>query len=61
LLVEWGDPVAGLLAEDRLRVELVGRDPTGADETRRITVGSTGPSWAERADAITAALERWSV
>jgi tRNA threonylcarbamoyladenosine biosynthesis protein TsaE len=60
LLVEWGDPVAELLAEDRLRVELVGVDPTGADETRRITVEPTGDAWTRRRDEIDAALQRWS-
>src|SRR4029077_4321721 len=57
LLVEWGDPVAELLADDRLRVELVGVDPTGADETRRITVEPSGDTWAERRADIAAALE----
>ena len=60
LLVEWGDPVAELLAEDRLRVELVGTDPTGADETRRITIEPTGHAWGERSSRIAAALARWS-
>jgi tRNA threonylcarbamoyladenosine biosynthesis protein TsaE len=60
LLVEWGDPVAELLAEDRLRVELVGIDPTGADETRRITIQSSGGTWSERRDGIAEALEPWS-
>jgi tRNA threonylcarbamoyladenosine biosynthesis protein TsaE len=60
LLVEWGDPVAELLAEDRLRVELVGIDPTGADETRRITLEPSGDTWAERRPDIAAALEGWS-
>jgi len=60
LLVEWGDPVAELLADDRLRVELVGIDPTGADETRRITLEPSGDTWAERRPDIAAALEGWS-
>jgi tRNA threonylcarbamoyladenosine biosynthesis protein TsaE len=60
LLVEWGDPVAELLAEDRLRVELVGIDPTGADETRRISLEPSGDSWADRRDRIAAAVQRWS-
>jgi tRNA threonylcarbamoyladenosine biosynthesis protein TsaE len=60
LLVEWGDPVAELLADDRLRVELVGIDPTGADETRRITLEPSGDTWAERRHDIAAALEGWS-
>ena len=60
LLVEWGDPVAELLADDRLRVELVGIDPTGADETRRITLEPSGDTWAERRADIAAAFEGWS-
>jgi len=60
LLVEWGDPVAELLADDRLRIELVGIDPTGADETRRITLEPSGDTWAERRPDIVAALEGWS-
>jgi len=60
LLVEWGDPVAELLADDRLRVELVGVDPTGADETRRITIQPSGRGWAERRDALADALRRSS-
>ena len=60
LLVEWGDPVAELLADDRLRIELVGVDPTGADETRRITLEPSGDAWAERRPDIAVALEGWS-
>jgi tRNA threonylcarbamoyladenosine biosynthesis protein TsaE len=60
LLVEWGDPVAELLADDRLRIELVGIDPTGADETRRITVEPSGDTWAERRADLAAALDGWS-
>ena len=56
LLVEWGDPVAELLADERLRIELTTDDPS---ERRRIVVSSTGASWDERADAIALALERW--
>ena len=59
LLVEWGDPVADLLADDRLRIEFVGTDPTGTDETRRITLSPTGEAWIERRERIEAALERW--
>jgi tRNA threonylcarbamoyladenosine biosynthesis protein TsaE len=60
LLVEWGDPVAELLAPERLRVVLVGQDPSGVDETRRITLETVGAAWDERADAIAAALGRWA-
>jgi tRNA threonylcarbamoyladenosine biosynthesis protein TsaE len=60
LLVEWGDPVAELLAEDRLRIELVGTDPSGADETRRITIEPRGDAWSERSGQIAAAVERWA-
>ncbi|HEX3299858.1 MAG TPA: tRNA (adenosine(37)-N6)-threonylcarbamoyltransferase complex ATPase subunit type 1 TsaE [Actinomycetota bacterium] len=60
LIVEWGDPVAELLAEDRLRIEFVGVDPTGGDETRRITFQTSGSTWADRRDELAAVLERWS-
>jgi tRNA threonylcarbamoyladenosine biosynthesis protein TsaE len=56
LLVEWGDPVAELLADERLRIELTTDDRS---ESRRIAVSSTGASWDERADAIALALEPW--
>ena len=49
LLVEWGDAVAALLAEDRLRIELAASDPTGADETRRIAIAAdAGDAWTHR-------------
>jgi tRNA threonylcarbamoyladenosine biosynthesis protein TsaE len=60
LLVEWGDPVAELLGTERLRVEFVGEDPTGTDETRRISFATIGPTWDERGAAIVAALGRWA-
>jgi len=60
LLVEWGDAVAELLAEDRLRIELIGIDPSGADETRRITIEASGAAWTGRRDEIAAALGRWA-
>jgi tRNA threonylcarbamoyladenosine biosynthesis protein TsaE len=55
LLVEWGEPVAELLADDRLRVELTA-DP---DEVRRIVVGTVGAAWAEREDELAACLAPW--
>jgi tRNA threonylcarbamoyladenosine biosynthesis protein TsaE len=60
LLVEWGDPVADLLGAERLRVELVGEDPSGLDETRRISIAGVGASWDARAQTIDAALRRWA-
>ena len=56
LLVEWGDPVAELLADERLRIEFT-TEPDG--ETREIAVETTGPAWDERADAIGEALAPW--
>ena len=55
LLVEWGDPVAELLADERLRVEFAAEP----DDVRRITVATIGPSWEERAGNLTDALTRW--
>jgi tRNA threonylcarbamoyladenosine biosynthesis protein TsaE len=56
LLVEWGDPVAELLADDRLRVELT----AGEDDVRAIRVSTVGDAWREREGAVAAALEPWS-
>ena len=56
LLVEWGDPVAELLGDERLRVEFAA-DP---DDVRRITVATIGPSWEERADDLRIALTNWA-
>ena len=56
LLVEWGDPVAELLADERLRVEFV----ADLDDVRRITVATIGPSWEERAGDLTDALTKWA-
>ena len=59
LLVEWGDAVEELLPPDRLRVELTGEDPTGADETRRIVVEAVGLGWADREARLDDALSPW--
>ncbi len=56
LLVEWGDPVAELLADERLRVEFAA-DP---DDVRRITIATIGPSWEERAGDLRIALTKWA-
>ena len=60
LIVEWGDAVEELLADDRLRVELTTEDPAGATDARRITITSGGASWLERADELAEATDRWS-
>jgi len=56
LLVEWGDPVADLIADERLRIELT----ADADDARRIAVSTVGRAWDARADLIEAALVPWS-
>jgi tRNA threonylcarbamoyladenosine biosynthesis protein TsaE len=56
LLVEWGEPVAELLADERLRIELT----ADADDVRRIVVTTIGPSWEARADAVERAIAPWS-
>jgi tRNA threonylcarbamoyladenosine biosynthesis protein TsaE len=56
LLVEWGDPVADLLADDRLRIALEVDD----DDRRRVTIITVGPGWDARGDAIREALAPWS-
>jgi tRNA threonylcarbamoyladenosine biosynthesis protein TsaE len=57
LLIEWGDAVEELLADDRLRVELTVPDQTG--EVRRLVLSARGRSWAERWDDLEHALEPW--
>ena len=56
LLVEWGDPVAELIAEERLRIELT----ADALDVRRIAVTTVGRAWDARGDEIAAALTPWS-
>ena len=56
LLVEWGDPVAELLADERLRIEFA----ANTDDVRRITVATVGPSWEERADDLRIAFTKWA-
>jgi tRNA threonylcarbamoyladenosine biosynthesis protein TsaE len=55
LLVEWGDPVAELLADDRLRVVLTADE----DDVRTIRVSTVGDAWRDRERAVAAALEPW--
>ena len=55
LLVEWGDPVAELLADERLRIELT----ADLDDVRHLTLATLGPSWDERAADLRNALTRW--
>ena len=57
LLVEWGDPVADLLADERLRIEFA----ADLDDVRHIAIASVGPSWEERGGALTDALDTWAV
>jgi tRNA threonylcarbamoyladenosine biosynthesis protein TsaE len=55
LLIEWGDAVADLLPEDRLRVEL---RTEGADaDTRRIVMTPQGGSWAVRWERLEQVLD----
>lgn len=59
LVVEWGDAIEELLPPDRLRVELTTVDPTGADETRRVTLHLLGPTWHERRPGLESAVGAW--
>jgi len=59
LVVEWGDAVDELLSDERLRVELTTVDPSGTDETRRISIRGQGAGWAARWDALVDALAPW--
>jgi len=58
-LVEWGEAAEPVLGEGALSLLLVG-DPD--DEARRtVTVTAAGSSWADRWDALVAALGPWTV
>jgi len=61
IVVEWGDAIEELLADDRLRIEFTTVDPTGADEARSVAIHPRGRSWAERWAALAAALSPWRV
>jgi tRNA threonylcarbamoyladenosine biosynthesis protein TsaE len=58
LLVEWGDAVEDLLADELLRIELTTVDPSS--DARRLVVSARGRSWAERWDDLERALAPWS-
>jgi tRNA threonylcarbamoyladenosine biosynthesis protein TsaE len=58
LFIEWGDAVEGLLAPDRLTVELTEPDP--ASEARRIAIRGDGESWEGRWDRLAAAVRPWT-
>jgi tRNA threonylcarbamoyladenosine biosynthesis protein TsaE len=52
-VVEWGDRVSAVLPSDRLRVLLEAGD---GDDDRLVSVDAAGITWAERLDALTAAV-----
>ena len=56
-LVEWGDVIAPVLPADFLEVRI---DFGEGDDDRRLDVRVVGPTWAPRAGALRAALDRWS-
>ena len=53
-VVEWGDRVSAALPSDRLRVLL---EPGDADDDRVVSVDAAGITWAERRDALVAAVD----
>ena len=53
-VVEWGDRVSAALPSDRLRVLL---EPGDADDDRVVSVDASGITWAERRDALAAAVD----
>ena len=56
-LVEWGDAASAALPLDRLEIGLT----FGAgDDDRIVELRAVGPSWADRIDALGAALERFA-
>jgi tRNA threonylcarbamoyladenosine biosynthesis protein TsaE len=52
-LVEWGDRVSAVLPSDRLRVLLEAGD---GDDDRVVSIDAAGVTWAERLDALAAAV-----
>ena len=56
LVVEWGDAVADLLADDRLRIELTSDE----DDVRTLAISTVGAAWEARADEIAAAVRPWA-
>lgn len=56
-LVEWGDVIAPVLPADYLLVRI---DFGLGDDDRLFGLRLVGPSWAGRAQAMQAALGRWS-
>jgi tRNA threonylcarbamoyladenosine biosynthesis protein TsaE len=61
IVVEWGDAIDELLADERLRIEFTTVDPTGDDGTRSVVIHPQGRSWAERRAALAAAVSAWAV
>lgn len=58
-LVEWGDAVTPALPADFLEVRL--EMPDDRPDDRMLTIGSVGPSWPPRVDALRGVLARWTV
>src|SRR5690349_19142672 len=57
VLVEWGEGVREVLPATRLDLTLALLPPDEADDdTRRLTITTTGPEWTARRDALLAAL-----
>jgi len=52
-VVEWGDRVSAVLPGDRLRVLLEAGD---GDDDRVVSIDAAGITWAERLDALAAAV-----
>jgi tRNA A37 threonylcarbamoyladenosine biosynthesis protein TsaE len=61
LLVEWGDAVEDLLADERLRVELTMEDVRDDQEPRRILVSYVGSGWEDRWPDTRSTLSAWEV
>jgi len=60
-IVEWGEAIALVLPRDRIDVRLTLDDSLAddADDRRVLEVAASGPSWADRLPALTAALARF--
>lgn len=63
-VIEWGDMAEPVLPADFLEIRLEYLDASGdeaVDDARRLVFRPVGPGWANRATALTKALEPWVV
>ncbi|HVM07587.1 MAG TPA: tRNA (adenosine(37)-N6)-threonylcarbamoyltransferase complex ATPase subunit type 1 TsaE [Acidimicrobiales bacterium] len=59
-LVEWGDVAEPVLPKDFLEIRIEYPHDEADADMRTFELRPVGPSWASRAEALRAALARWS-